>query len=50
MLAWMVEEKNIEPRVPVWNKTKCKGDSLSSNDFLPLEQYRCTAGKPLRGE
>lgn len=33
MLAWMVEEKNIEPHVPVWDKTERKDDSLSSNNF-----------------
>ncbi len=33
MLAWMVEEKNIEPHVPVWDKTERKDDNLSSNDF-----------------
>lgn len=24
MLAWMVEEKDIEPHVPVWDKTERK--------------------------
>lgn len=33
MLAWMVEEKGIEPHVPVWDKTERKNDSFSSNDF-----------------
>jgi len=33
MLAWMVDEKNIEPHVPVWDKTERKNDSLSSSDF-----------------
>lgn len=33
MLAWMVEEKDIEPHVPVWDKTERKNDSFSSNDF-----------------
>lgn len=51
MLARMVEEKNIEPHVPVWYKTERKGDSLSSNDFhwnQETNEYRCPAGKPLR--
>ena len=53
MLAWMVEEKDIEPHVPVWDKTERKDDSLSSNDFhwnQEANEYRCPAGKPLRSE
>ena len=53
LLAWMVEEKNIEPHVPVWSKTECKEDSLTSNDFHwkpEANEYRCPAGKPLRSE
>ena len=51
MLAWMVEEKNIEPHVPVWDKTERKDDSFSSNDFRwhpEDDEYRCPADKPLR--
>ena len=33
MLAWMVEEKDNEPHVPVWDKTERKNESFSSNDF-----------------
>ncbi len=53
MLAWMVEEKDIEPHVPVWDKTERKDDSLSSNDFhwnQDANEYRCPADKPLRSE
>jgi hypothetical protein len=53
MLAWMVEEKDIEPHVPVWDKTERKNDSFSSNDFHwneEAEEYRCPAGTPLRSE
>jgi hypothetical protein len=54
MLAWMVEEKNIEPHVPVWDKTERKNDSFfSSNDFHwneEAEEYRCPAGNALRSE
>lgn len=49
MLAWMVEEKNIEPHVPVWDKTERKNDSFSSNDFRwneETEEYCCPAGRP----
>jgi len=53
MLAWMVEEKDIEPHVPVWDKTERKDDSFSSNDFQwdqEANEYRCPTGKPLRSE
>ncbi|MGE8187469.1 transposase [Pseudomonas sp. NPDC086278] len=53
MLAWMVEEKDIEPHVPVWDKTERKNDSFSSSDFHwneEAEEYRCPAGNPLRSE
>lgn len=51
MLAWMVEEKDIEPHVPVWDRTGRQDGSLSSQDFEWKEaanEYRCPAGKPLR--
>lgn len=33
MLAWMVDEKDIEPHVLVWDKTERKNDSFSNNEF-----------------
>ena len=51
MLAWMVEEKGIEPHVPVWDKTERQDDTLSSRDFEWNEEaneYRCPTGKVLR--
>lgn len=33
MLAWMVDEKKIEPHVPVWDKTQRQDGTLSSSDF-----------------
>ena len=51
MLGWMVEEKNIEPHVPVWDKTERKDGTFSSSDFQWNEEaneYRCPAGHPLR--
>lgn len=53
MLGWMVEEKDIEPHVLVWDKTERKSDSFSSNDFHwneETEQYHCPAGNVLRSE
>ena len=51
MLAWMVEDKGIEPHVPVWDKTQRNDETLSSSDFQWNEQadeYRCPQGHALR--
>lgn len=40
MLAWMVEAKNIDPHVPVWQKTERKDGN----------EYRCPRGNALRSE
>jgi transposase len=53
MLAWMIEDKGIDPHVPVWDKTRRSDDTFSSNDFEWNEEageYRCPGGKPLRRE
>jgi len=45
--------KNIEPQVPVRDKTERKESSLSSNDFHwnpEANEYRCPVAKPLRRE
>ena len=47
MLAWMVDEKDIEPHVPVWDKTERKNESLSISDFQwseEAQEYRCPTG------
>jgi len=33
MLGWMVEEKDIEPHVPVWDKTERADETFSRSDF-----------------
>ena len=51
LLGWMVDEKAIEPHVPVWDKTQRKDETLSSSDFQWNEQtdeYRCPQGHALR--
>ncbi len=51
MLAWLVDDKGIEPHVPVWDKTQRTDGTLSSSDFVWDEQadeYRCPQGEPLR--
>jgi hypothetical protein len=53
MLAWMVEDKGIEPHVPVWDKTQRSDETFSSSDFQWDEQaneYRCPQGHALRRE
>jgi hypothetical protein len=53
MLAWMVEEKAIEPHVPVQDKTERQDGTLSRSDFQWNEEaneYLCPAGKVLRCE
>lgn len=51
LLSWMVDEKGIEPHVPVWDKSARTDGSLSRSDFTWDEQanvYRCPGGKTLR--
>lgn len=51
LLGWMVNEKAIQPHVPVWDRTQRDDDTLSSSDFQWDEQadeYRCPQGKALR--
>ena len=53
LLGWMVNEKAIEPHVPVWDKTQRNDDTLSSSDFQWDEQadeYRCPQGHVLRNQ
>jgi transposase len=51
MLAWLVNEKKIEPHVPVWDKTGRHDGSLSCTEFEwngGTDEYRCPEGKTLR--
>ena len=51
LLAWMVEEKGIEPHVPVWEKAERKDGTFSRSDFrydAVNDQYTCPAGKRLK--
>jgi transposase len=53
LLGWLVNEKQIEPHIPVWDKTERADDSLSSSAFQWDEQrdeYRCPQGHVLRSE
>jgi hypothetical protein len=47
----MVEEKGIEPHVPVWEKAERKDGTFSRSDFrydAAAEEYTCPAGKRLK--
>ena len=53
MLGWMVEEKGIEPHVPVMDKTERKDGTFQREDFQwneGADEYRCPAGNALRRE
>lgn len=53
LLGWMVNEKAIEPHVPVWDKTQRSDDTLSSSDFQwnpGADEYRCPQDHVLRRE
>jgi hypothetical protein len=53
MLEWLVEDKGIEPHVPVWERTDRSDGTFSVTDFQWHEQaneYRCPRGEPLRSE
>jgi transposase len=51
MLGWLVDEKQIEPHVPVWDKTERTDGTLSRSDFIwneEADEYRCPEGNALR--
>lgn len=51
MLGWMVEEKDIAPHVPVWDRSERNDGTFANTAFQwdeAADEYRCPAGKPLR--
>jgi transposase len=51
MLGWLVEQKQIEPHVPVWDKSERHDGTLSRADFTfdaTHDRYECPAGKHLK--
>ncbi|WP_145759834.1 IS1182 family transposase [Variovorax atrisoli] len=53
LLGWMVEGKQIEPHVPVWDKTTRKDASLSISEFQwqpERNEYVCPEGRALRND
>ena len=44
MLNWLVEEKRIEPHIPVWDKSNSSKDIFNRSDFAwdtKANQYTC---------
>ena len=51
MLGWLVDEKGIEPHIPVWDKTERSDGTFSRSDFQwdeEADEYRCPGDKLLR--
>jgi len=51
MLGWLVQEKQIEPHIPVLDKAERQDGSLSRSDFsfdAQNDRYTCPAGKHLQ--
>jgi len=53
MLGWLVDDKQIEPHIPVWDKTEREDGTFSRSDFTwdeRADEYHCPGDKPLRRE
>ncbi|MEM1164435.1 MAG: IS1182 family transposase [Pseudomonadota bacterium] len=51
MLGWLVEERSIEPHIPVIDKSKRTDGTFSREDFIydhRTDTYTCPAGKEMR--
>ena len=50
LLGWLVEEQDIMPHVPVWDKSAGKVELYGRTDFIweaQADRYLCPGGKPL---
>jgi transposase len=50
LLGWLVEQKQIEPHIPVWDKSERHDGTLSRDDFMfdaEHNRYACPGGKHL---
>ncbi len=51
MLGWLVEEQDIEPHIPVFDKSERKDGSFPATDFTydpDADAYKCPGGRELR--
>jgi transposase len=50
MLGWLVEDRGIEPHIPVWDRSRREDGTFSREDFTydnATDTYTCPQGKPL---
>ena len=53
MLDWLVNDKQIEPHIPVWERGRREDGTFSNSDFTwdeEADEYRCPQGRSLRRE
>ena len=51
MLEWLVKEQQIEPHVPVWDRSEGSAGTFGRSDFIwdgEADHYQCPAGKRLQ--
>jgi transposase len=51
MLGWLVDDKQIEPHIPVWDRWERNDGAFSRDAFTwdeAADEYRCPQGRPLR--
>jgi hypothetical protein len=51
MLGWLVDEKHIQPHIPVWDKSDRKHGTFNRSEFTfdaNANRYTCPAGKVLK--
>jgi transposase len=51
MIGWLVDEKQIDPHIPIWDKTERKDGTFGRSDFAfdsAANRYTCAAGKTLK--
>ena len=51
MLGWLVEEQDIEPHIPVFDKSERKDGAFPATDFAydpDTDAYKCPGGRELR--
>ncbi len=49
-LGWLVDDRDIEPHIPVWDKSRRDDGTFSREDFAyddATDAYTCPGGKPL---
>ena len=52
-LGWLVDEKQIDPYIPVWTRADGREGVMPNGDFKwneKKDEYRCPRGQPLRRE